>query len=559
MKNLLRQKLSLLLLVALFAAPIVVFVSACSGGSAAVPAVTVRLLFPTELHGLMQRLQKRIADHPPTLADGQLVRLELSVEPALAAARKVSSGELKPDAWIVSSPALVGYTNSHIVNLGAPQVECKLLFTSPLVVAMHSAQAERFAKQGESFSWRRFTATLARQAGTGRPIDEIASLVVLDPRTSISGFSALLALDYLARAAATPVAAAPDSETAASTPTLPAAFKSLAGLQQFVTAYPLSEDQGFDRIVEHGTRRLAYLVTSEREVALANQRASSGGQATITALYPEEGTVWQEYSLCRSQADWVSPAHVAAIGKIAETLRLVEFQELAGREGFRPLAPLPAPTAPLLESFGVQPLRNPDHASPPDAAPIIAAIDGWQEFRRPSATLFVLDRSAAAGGATIQAGQRLFRRLFATVGTRDRAALMGFSDDVQLMADFGASKDLFYNLLDSSTSAGDSALADALMASVRAVQRGDLAPFRKNIVIFTAGRTDQSKTSPSLLNDTVRDLLSRRDVTIVAVVPESSVDTSAMKSFIGATHGTMFNPRLDDIERFVPIIQTLIW
>lgn len=126
-------------------------------------------------------------------------------------------------------------------------------------------------------------------------------------------------------------------------------------------------------------------ITTEQRLAIFNALRQQEGGAPLSVLYPDEGSYWQDYSLCASDADWVTPAHRAAIRQILNFLSTESAQMAATRRGFRPSI-LPFREAePLTAANGIDPKLPDKSFTPltPNSAQTL--INKWGEIMRPNA------------------------------------------------------------------------------------------------------------------------------------------------------------------------------
>jgi len=447
-----------------------------------------------------------------TLPDGTKVQVELLQESGIKAAKRIAAGELKTDAWLARSSALVNYTNTHLSNLGPNQTDCKQLFATPIIVATTEQNKLSFNSVDQSFSWKEFFGSKFESPGSnsltsgffyhGSPLD------------SATGLESLVELSYLS---------APSKTNSLDLDTLraDATQKRLKSFEAFVSAYPLSDSDFLSKISLNSTARAQFALTTEQQLALFNKSRRSG--AKLVALYPSEGSYWQDYNICLSDADWVNAAKKAALKMWFDFLGTDRAQLSAKLYGFRPSASQIGDVDPLTAKFGVN-LALPSVSflpAPGDVTEFL--LDSWSQIMRPSATVLVMDTSGTMENA-LTYGQEQFRNWVAASANRDMKGLISFSSDVAVNVPLTSNPKEFIQGLDQLSSKGGSAIYDALKRGFETLQDRSLDGFRKSLVLYTDGGDNNSQVSLELLCDIAhqRSIASDINLFIVAIQRENS-------------------------------------
>lgn len=117
----------------------------------------------------------------------------------------------------------------------------------------------------------------------------------------------------------------------------------------------------------------------------------------LVAIYPREGTMYSDNPLMILDADWVSDEQREAASLFVEFLGETENQEAVVEHGFRPANPDIAVGGPIAEENGVNPEVPQTLLEVPQPEVLAGLIAKWEEQRKPSRTLLVMDVSGSMG------------------------------------------------------------------------------------------------------------------------------------------------------------------
>lgn len=498
--------------------------------------VSLRLVYPPETHELMVNLTSR--------AQGAGIKLELIPTNAVSAAGKIASGEIKTEAWLAPMTGLVAYTNSNIVNLGAPQVNCQPIFATPVVIAAQERFISNFKDRARYFSWNDFfeisnAGAKAAEAGSEKQISYTAGMIDM----TASGLPSLLQLLHFSR-------------TLKSKPLDSSIFSDQKAMERFkeyvsnISYYAPKEKINLEKAAGfHG--HLYFAFTTERELVLYNH-AQSDVARKLYALYPIEGSVWLDYNLCLSNADWVVPTQKAAFGQLAEIAKGSGFQQTAVAQGFRPatddsasdLSGLSANGA-LAEKLTVEPAVVGDGV-------IAHAVKNVDEMLRPFAAVYLIDISGTTQGLPLSAGKRLMRALLASSTGKNLSALVSFADEIAVRSDFSNQHSNTIAILDKLEASGGSALYDAIAQAVRMITKDELRAYRRNLYIFTDGNDNRSSMSIESLIDLITEMRRHYDVNVEFVALEAP-DTNFrdVERIARALNANFYRTRLESIDKVI--------
>jgi len=490
---------------------------------------TLRIVHGPELRAYMSTMKERFSLSTPTLPDGARLAVELISELGVPAARKLASGELKAEAWLAPSSSLVNFTNASIHGLGARQVDCVRLFGSPIVLATRPEHLEYFNTRGQEFSWQELYETKFAPIVGETPDRSYLAYSHGNPDASTAGLEALLQLAWFARSGH-------DAVTVEALRSEPLRTK-LREYESRVSGYSMSDAFLLERTALSGSKRIRFTITSEQQLALFNQSRSEPG-APLVGLYPAEGSIWQDYHLCISEADWVTPAHQAGLRLLAKLLAGEQAQREVQERGFRPfMVEAAQPTSPT-SARGVN-LQHPRTSVAPVAGEVVKELlSTWGDLMRPSAVALVLDGSGSMEGEPLSFGKEHFRNLLARAPSHDLKALVSFSSEPRVEAPFTPDSASIIPLLDRIQPIGGSAVYDGIATAIELMTSPELNRYRKAIVLLTDGEDKNSSLGLQALLDLVNSKLTRYDINLMIIgVSREGVSYADLQKVARAANG----------------------
>ena len=467
--------------------------------------VTIQVLHTPEVRSYLSAMRDAFATSLPTLQEGSRVQVELLPELGVPAAHKIASGEIKADAWLAPSSALISLTNSRVQNLGAHQVDCQQLFGTPVVLAVPSAQQSLVDAGGQTFDWHHLFSQIAASHVDGAHSLRFSHA---PPKASVSGLAVTTQLLAFALDGPTaPVSKLEWSEHA---------MQVLREYEQHVSEYSLSEGFLLERSAQSPPELAHITLTTEQQVALFNQNA---GRPTppVTALYPQRATVWQDYTLCRSDADWVSQSRREATQLFQRFMTSEGAQASLPRHGFRPSISKQADRNMLGPRVGVN-LALPSDSLPAAHGSVLTEIlSHWERLLRPVSITIVIDTSASMEGDTLTAVKDALRDFLARVPPHITMSLVAFASEPRLVVPFTSDRAQPIAALDTLTAQGGSAAYDAIKFGMDNFTPRERAIYRQILLVITDGEGQTSTMTQGSLQSAFTKAIRERDLLPIIV------------------------------------------
>jgi Ca-activated chloride channel homolog len=316
----------------------------------------------------------------------------------------------------------------------------------------------------------------------------------------------------------------------------------VAALEKTVRYYGEGDETSLiERALQEGSSFLDAFVVQEQMVVDFNQRRQ--GQERLVALYPAEGTLWQDHPLALLETADLTPYQRQAFARFRDYLLSSEAQQLVLGYGYRPAdynTPFDGPESPITVENGVNPAEPKTTLQVPGASVISVVRDVWWYTKRHANVYLVADRSGSMTGEKLaQAKEALATFLDQIQGDSERVGLISFSTYVETtvpMAELGSNRTALEMAIDQLEAGGDTALLDAVNEAYQQLQSyGDTERINA-IVVMTDGKENASYTD---LSDLVRELsqASRVQVLVFCVAYGDDADMGMLQAIAEPSGG----------------------
>lgn len=487
----------------------------------AVRTFTVRLIHTAESTAVVERVRALLARPEHRLSDGSEVKLETAATPGFESAARIARGELKPHLWLAPNSSLVNYSNKNVRNLGAPQVDCRKLFATPFVVAVNSRFRSQVAPTDA-------TMRLLPILQGGAPFGSLLLSRAL-PERSDAGLLSLLESQSLLRA----------SEPAGDT------FTAMDDSEKLFSRYASRDRSLLTLALNSSATERRLVLTTEQQLASFNDSLQRSSAALI-AVYPEEGSVWNDYTLCRSDADWVAIPEKRASLLVMQLFASEEAQVESQRSGFRPVIYSSDPLKARAVQQGIDLKLPATQLAPLGGEDMATVLQEWPRLRRSEATALILDLSGSMEGDSLSGFSKLVRVLIGKYGKEKPVALVTFATDVTVLSPLTRETKALYAQIDELKASGGSAIYDALAAGIAQLRTPEAAGFQKRVILFTDGEDKNSRLTLLNFLNQLRDRISEDDLTIsIFAVERPGANYADLEQIAALTGGIVRRLRAD--------------
>ncbi len=314
------------------------------------------------------------------------------------------------------------------------------------------------------------------------------------------------------------------------------------------------------RALEEGREFLDAFVVQEQMVVYFNSQRQ--GQERLVALYPSEGTLWEDHPLALLENANLTAYQRQVFAQFRDHVLSSEAQQLILSQGYRPAdisIPLDGANSPLVAENGVDPAEPKTTLQLPGASVIEVVRDVWWYTKRHTNVYLVVDTSGSMRGEKLaQAQEALHAFLDQIQGDLERVGMIEFAtwpNMIVELGDLGANRALLERQVDELVAAGDTALLDAVYEAYWRLQNlGDTERINA-IVAMTDGRENASELS---LRQFVREL--ERDaqvpVVIFCIAYGRDADIGTLEEIAEPTGGQVREGDLETIQDLYKILST---
>jgi Ca-activated chloride channel family protein len=335
----------------------------------------------------------------------------------------------------------------------------------------------------------------------------------------------------------------------------------VAALEKTVRYYGEGEQATIDQVLAKGRNYLDAFVVSERMVIFFNSKS----QAKLVAIYPAEGTLWQDHPLALIEQPGLTDDQRLTYRRLRDYVLSPEIQKIVLQYGYRPVdlnLRLDTPPSPILTQNGVDPAQPQTTLQMPNASVIQVVQSSWYLTKRPANIYLVVDTSGSMDDQSklTQVQDALKSFLDQIQGDRDRVGMIPFSSRVYGTAplgDIGTQRDALKRQVSGLSANGQTALLDAISFAYDDLQRLGQRDRINAIVVMTDGIENASSINLSQLIQRVKSRnQSGVPVLIFCIAYGSDADLGTLTSIAEATGGQARRADPDTIRRLYKILST---
>jgi Ca-activated chloride channel family protein len=335
----------------------------------------------------------------------------------------------------------------------------------------------------------------------------------------------------------------------------------VAALEKTVRYYGEGNELAIiEQALKEGRNFLDAFVVQEQMVTYFNSQRQ--GQEQLVALYPVEGTLWEDHPLALLETADLTPVQRQAFARFRDYLLSPEAQQLVLKNGYRPAdpsTPLEGPDSPLTSANGVNPGEPKTTLQVPNASVIKVVRDVWWYTKRHTNVYLIADTSGSMRGEKLaQAQLALHAFLDQIQGDTERVGLIQFATAVNpliYLDELGNNRAALEAAIDQLEAEGDTALLDAVYVAHRRLEDlGDTERINA-IVVMTDGNENNSAAS---LRQLVAELRqdSPVEVVVFCIAYGSDADLQTLSAIAEPSGGQVLMGDLETIQDLYKILST---
>jgi Ca-activated chloride channel family protein len=242
----------------------------------------------------------------------------------------------------------------------------------------------------------------------------------------------------------------------------------VAALEKTVRYYGEGNEPAIiEQALQEGRDFLDAFVVQEQMVVYYNSHRQGGDR--LVALYPVEGTLWEDHPLALLEINDLTPLQRQTFAQLRDFLLSPESQRFVLEHGYRPAdlsTPLDGPESPLTDANGVNPGEPKTTLQIPNPSVIEVVRDVWWYTKRHTNVYLVVDTSGSMRGEKLEQAQAALHLFLDQIkGDVERVGLIEFATGVNVVItlnEMSTNRVALETSVDRLVAQGDTALLDGV-------------------------------------------------------------------------------------------------
>ncbi len=513
-------------------------------------AVTLDVAYSPEKEALFTALVRDFQATRPTVAgrpvDVRTTRAEpdIMIEDALAGKYQA----ITPDSsiWLNQLDLARQGEQGEATSIGQAASlvgEVTRYALSPVVIAMWDDVARSIGYPDKAVSWRNILEKA--RSDTSFKWSHAST-------SSASGLLATLAEFYAATGKTRGLSK--DDATAQAT------LDYVGALEKTVRYYGEGETALIDQMAQNGPSYLDAVVVQEQLVIHFN----SLGKGRLVAVYPAEGSLWEDHPLALLEQPDLTPEQRQAFGALRDYLLSPAAQQRILQAGYRPVdldISLGDPASPINAANGVDPLQPKTALQVPGSGVLGVVRDVWWYTKRHTNLYLIADVSGSMDGEKLDDARQALQIFLGQIrGDMERVGLISFSSQVYEevpLGELGKNRTELEGAIDGLGAGGNTALLDAVDLAYRKLQALNDRERINGIVVMTDGQENASSIDLGELERSIRIGNEQGlPVVIFCIAYGGDADMRTMERIAGAAKGQARKGDLDTIRQLYKTLST---
>jgi Ca-activated chloride channel family protein len=287
----------------------------------------------------------------------------------------------------------------------------------------------------------------------------------------------------------------------------PRVIERVGALERSIVHYGESSSWLTEKLCTKGPAYLSAVTLYESSVVQANDRYKKDMPFRLVAIYPKEGTFWENHPTGIVNADWVTPEQHEAAAKLLSFMTSSEQQQKALKYGSRPSDNSIPLGAPIDEAHGADSKQTADHGLAYVSEDVFRRSNElWHKVKKHSTVFMLLDTSGSMAGEKMNSAKKGAAGFIRAMEKDDKVAVITFSATPRLvrpLASIRESGEGTATEVESLFADGGTAMYDATVMAFDAIDRARKEdPTRLyGVVLLSDGKDTSSKLSLSELLD----------------------------------------------------------
>ncbi len=332
----------------------------------------------------------------------------------------------------------------------------------------------------------------------------------------------------------------------------------VGALERSIVHYGESSSWMTEKLCTKGPAYLSAVTLYESSVVSANDKFKAQMPFKLVAIYPKEGTFWENHPSGVVQADWVTPEHKQAAEKFLAFMSTKDQQAKAPKYGYRPTDPSVPLASPIDEAHGVNPKQTNANALEVPSQDIFSrAQELWHKVKKHSTVYMLLDTSGSMQEkgkmAAAKKGAASFIR---AMEKDDEISVITFSTDVRTLRPVAPVREVGEVLatqVEGLFAEGQTAMYDATILAMEEIDKAKKRPEGAirlyGIVLLSDGKDTSSKKSLNDLKDRMPSTEAADGTRLFTVAYGDDADGDLLKQLADRSNARFLKGNADNIEK----------
>jgi Ca-activated chloride channel family protein len=291
------------------------------------------------------------------------------------------------------------------------------------------------------------------------------------------------------------------------------------------------------------------------EATLVDFNQHRNGQPKLVAIYPSEGTFYNDNPYLALKADWVTADERAGADSFGKYLAEQIDASTAAKGGFRPADPKAKPQAPLTAENGIDPDQPERVLGLPEPRVLAALKKAWRNDRKPANVLLVLDTSGSmTQEKRLQNAKQGLQAFIKEVAPQDNVGLTIFSDRIRPLVKIAPAREnraKLRSIVSNLIAEGGTAIYDATTEGVEQVAKLADTSRINAVVLLTDGEdTDSTRSADEVVSTLEAQGDSSKRVRVFTIAYSAGAEGAAenLARIADASGGKAYVGKTSDIE-----------
>ena len=466
--------------------------------------------------------------------------------------KAILDGHEKPAIWSPASQSWLDLLNTTWTTRHSKPlvVGAKRTVMSPLVIAIWEPMAQALGWPGKPIGWEEIFKVAADPKGwasLGHPEWGSFRFGHAHPDYSTSAMMSVLSSIY----AASGKTAGLTSDDLKSARVL----DRVGSLERAVVHYGESSTGLTEKLCTKGPAYLSAVTLYEANVVKANDQYKAKMPFPLVAIYPKEGTFWEDHPTGLVDADWVSAEQRQGAEAFLAFLTAPAQQKLAMTFAYRPTDPSMPLEAPIDRAHGVDPSQT--------AAKKLAYVSEelfthanelWHQVKKKATVLLLLDTSGSMQGPKMTAAKKGAVKFLRSMHKDDEVGVITFSTRVSLLRPIAPVREVGEILvkgLEGLFAEGQTSMIDAALEALDEIERRKKAGHDRlyGIVLLSDGQDTSSKKTMSDLTSLLPAQESPDGTRIFTVGYGEDAEGDVLRNLAVRSNAQFFEGKVENIEK----------